>query len=76
MKSCRKLTAWRPCRLRRFQEQYISRKGYKVNIVSSTTVREGMPSEKNAVFVANGIRYKIQGCVSTEVLKRIVNSMD
>ncbi len=59
-----------------FQEQYISRQGYKVNIVSSTTSREGVPSEKNAVFVANGIRYKIQGCVSTEVLKRIVNSME
>lgn len=59
-----------------FQEQYISRQGYKVNIVSSTTSKEGIPSEKNAVFVANGIRYKIQGCVSTDVLKRIVNSME
>lgn len=59
-----------------FQEQYTSKQGYKVNIVSSNVSEGKVPSEKNAIFVAEGIRYRVQGCVSTETLKKIVDSME
>ncbi len=59
-----------------FQEQYTSKQGYKVNIVSSNVSEAEVPSEKNAIFVADGIRYRVQGCVSTETLKKIVDSME
>lgn len=59
-----------------FQEQYISKAGYKVNIVTSDNNVRDVPSEKIAIFVSDGIRYRIQGCVSTSTLKNIVNSME
>lgn len=61
-----------------YQESYISQKGYKVNIISSDDEEnvDNEKSEKYAVFVVDGIRYQIHGCVSTEKMKEIVDSME
>lgn len=64
-----------------YVESYISNQGYKVNIiqVSITPESEDLPSNfssrKSAIFVANGIRYTLTGCVSLDTLKEIVNTM-
>ena len=59
-----------------FQESYISDKGYKVNIIKGTDGDDSIISEKCAIFVADGIRYTLQGRVTTELLKDIVDSMN
>ena len=66
----------------KFQESYISSKGYKVNIVTSTegesinSESNSIVSEKCAIFVADGVRYTLKGRVSTELLKEILNTMN
>lgn len=61
----------------RFAESYVSARGYKVNILEDTTdePEEDFVSEKTAVFVADGIQYKVKGRTSLENIKRIVDSM-
>lgn len=64
-----------------YVESYTSAQGYKVNIVQDTIddkdIENAMDyiSEKNAVFVADGIRYTIKGRTSLENIKKIVDSM-
>lgn len=62
----------------RFMENYISRQGYRVNILEDTIAEdppEDYVSDKTAVFAADGIRYTLTGQVSIETLKEIVDSM-
>lgn len=61
-----------------FKEQYISKQGYKVNIIESKTTdsnEENYISEKCAVFVADGIRYTLKGRTSLENIKAIIDTM-
>ena len=61
-----------------FREQYISKQGYKVNIIESKTTdsdKENYISEKCAVFVADGIRYTLKGRTSLENIKAIIDTM-
>ena len=61
-----------------FVEQYISKQGYRVNILEDTiseTPPEDYVSKKTAIFVADGIRYSLTGQVSMETMKEIVDSM-
>lgn len=55
----------------RFVEQYTSEKGYKVNLIKSRTSNWGSV----AIFVADGVQYTLEGSVSTEEMKKIVDSM-
>lgn len=55
-----------------FVEQYISTQGYKVNIVATTG--SSVPSY-SAIFVSDGIRYKLDGKIELEQMKEIVDSM-
>lgn len=55
----------------KFEEQYISEQGYKVNLLSDDR-DEGVCT---AIFVADGIRYQLDGRVSVETMKDIVDSM-
>lgn len=61
-----------------FEEQYISKQGYKVNIMKETVkvndTKEYI-SEKYAMFVVDGIRYTLKGRTSLENLKLIVDTM-
>ena len=64
--------------LYKFAENYISEQGYRVDIIEDTVDGdeiENYVSEKCAVFVADGIRYTLSGRVSTEEMKKIVDSM-
>lgn len=55
-----------------FVEQYISKQGYKVNIVATT----GNPVPTySAIFVSDGIRYRLDGKIELEQMKEIVDSM-
>lgn len=60
----------------KFTEQYISKQGYKVNIISHT----GRPHESKqmhcAIFVVDGIRYTLDGDVTLDKMKEIVDSME
>ena len=61
-----------------FKEQYISKQGYKVNIIESKTTdsdKENYISEKCAVFVSDGIRYTLKGRTSLENIKAIIDTM-
>ena len=61
-----------------FKEQYISKQGYKVNIIESKTTdsdKENYISEKCAVFVADGIRYTLKGSTSLENIQAIIDTM-
>lgn len=55
----------------RFVEQYTSEKGYKVNLIKSRTSNWGSV----AIFVADGVQYTLEGSVSTEEMKQIVDLM-
>lgn len=61
-----------------YVESYISSKGYKVNLIQSTIDDDidasNIVSEKCAIFVADGVQYTLSGRVSTEEMKKIVNS--
>ncbi len=62
-----------------FKEQYVSKQGYKVNIIEGTQINNQMEnyiSEKNAIFVADGIRYTLRGRTSIENIKNIVDTME
>lgn len=57
---------------------YVSADGYKVNLIQDTAgggQAENYVSEKCAVFVAGGIRYTLEGRVSFETMKEIVDTM-
>lgn len=55
----------------KFIEQYISKQGYKVNLIGTTSDSKDF----HAVFVADGIRYTLRGGVTLEKMKEIVDSM-
>lgn len=62
----------------RFKESYVSKQGYRVNIVEDTTDEERVEnyvSEKCAIFVVDGIRYTLKGRTSLENIKAIVDTM-
>lgn len=62
----------------KFKENYVSAQGYKVNLIEDTTGEvevENYISRKYAIFVADGIRYTLEGTTSFENLKNIVDSM-
>lgn len=54
---------------------YVSEKGYKVNLIRSTTDTEDPRAEICAVFVADGIQYTLKGRVAEDTMKEIVDSM-
>lgn len=54
-----------------FVEQYVSKQGYKVNIVASDCE---IPSYY-ALFVADGIQYELSGQVKLDKMKEIIDSM-
>ena len=59
-----------------YLDSYVSSGGYRVNLIESTTnTEQDFVTEKTAVFVADGIRYELQGRVSVETMKEIVDSM-
>lgn len=61
-----------------FKESYVSKQGYRVNIVEDMTDEEraeNYVSEKCAIFVADGIRYTLKGRTSVENIKAIVDTM-
>lgn len=59
-----------------YLDSYVSSAGYRVNLIGSTTNTDPhFVTEKTAVFVADGVRYELQGRVSMETLKEIVDSM-
>lgn len=55
----------------KFIEQYTSRQGYKVDILSTTFNSKS----HHAIFVADGIKYTLSGGVTLEKMKEIVDSM-
>lgn len=57
----------------KYIETFISEQGYTVNVIKSTTTSE--TPQIQMVFVANGIRYTLQGRVPVDEMKDIVNSM-
>lgn len=63
----------------KFEEQYVSKQGYRVNIVSSK-IKENNGnnenSEKCAIFVADGIRYTLKGRTSLENIKAVIDTME
>lgn len=62
----------------KFKEQYLSEKGYKVNIIESVSAlqdKEKHITEKIAIFVVDGIRYTVRGRTSLENIKYIVDTM-
>ena len=54
---------------------YVSEKGYKVNLIRSTTDTADPRAEICAVFVADGIQYTLKGRVTEDTMKEIVDSM-
>lgn len=63
----------------RFVENYTTEKGYAVNILEDTV--EGIPpedyvSQKIAIFVADGVRYELEGRTTLDTIKYIVESMN
>lgn len=61
-----------------YVETFYSKQGYKVNIIEDTIEREyagNSISKKCAVFVADGIQYTLEGRVSLEKMKEIIDSM-
>ena len=54
-----------------FVEQYISRQGYKVNVIKL----EYDPEWYIAIFVADGVRYELYGVRELEEIKEVVDSM-
>lgn len=54
-----------------FVEQYVSKQGYKVDIVSDNC----RVPKYYAIFVADGIQYELSGHVNLEKIKEIVDSM-
>lgn len=62
-----------------FVDHYISMQGYKVNIIQETS-EKGFDAQKvtnkQAIFVADGVRYILKGKVSLEVMKALVDSME
>lgn len=62
----------------KFTEQFVSEQGYKVNLIEETidgNQPQDFVSKKTAIFVADGIRYKLTGRTTVENMKQIVNSM-
>lgn len=61
-----------------FLENYVSPKGYKVNILEDTIEKDSTDyiSEKTAIFVVEGIEYIIKGRTSLDNIKIIVDSME
>lgn len=62
----------------KFEEQYVSKQGYKVNIVSSK-IKDNINnknSEKCAIFVSDGIRYTLKGRTSLENIKKVIDTME
>ena len=61
-----------------FVESYTSSQGYKVNILQTTVMEEGLEdfvSTKVAVFVVDGVQYTLKGQFSLDTLKNIINTM-
>lgn len=61
-----------------FEENYISRQGYKVNVIKSTSENvklEQYIPERIAIFVADGIRYTLKGRTTLENFKDIIDKM-
>lgn len=56
-----------------YVEIFTSEQGYTVNVIKSTTTSD--TPQIQMVFVANGIRYTLQGRVPVDEMKDIVNSM-
>lgn len=54
---------------------YVSEKGYKVNLIRSTTDTADSSGELCAVFVVDGIQYTLKGRVTEDTMKEIVDSM-
>lgn len=61
-----------------YVETFYSKQGYKVNIIEDTIGgehTESFVSRKCAIFVADGIQYTLEGKVSLEKMKEIIDSM-
>lgn len=64
--------------LYQFKDNYVSEQGYQVNLIEDMTDEGRNPnyvSEKCAVFVADGVRYTLEGRTTFENMKKIVDTM-
>ncbi len=57
----------------KFEEQYVSKQGYKVNIIRS---KKKDNLNRYAIFVADGIRYTLEGRIALENMKAVVDTME
>ena len=58
-----------------FEDSFISKQGYKVNILRTTGDYSEKSTERIAIFVARGMQYELSGKVSKDEIIEIVNSM-
>lgn len=60
-----------------YEDNVTSVQGYKVNVLKSTSENESEQHPKRiAVFVADGIQYKLSGQVSKDTILEVINSME
>ncbi len=57
-----------------FEENFISKQGYRVNIIKTITNNNHIPT-RAAIFVVDGIQYKLTGRTSLENFKHIIDKM-
>lgn len=59
-----------------YEESFVSKQGYQVNLLCTTgESSEDSSAKRTAVFVADGIEYKLTGKVSVESMKEMVDDM-
>lgn len=59
-----------------YEDGFVSVQGYKVNVLKTTGNIPTESVKRVAIFVGDGIQYKMSGQVSKDTLIEVVNSME
>lgn len=59
-----------------YEDSFVSVQGYKVNVLKTTGHMSTESVKRVAIFVGDGIQYKMSGQVSKDTLIEVVNSME